>query len=60
MAHWRPWFPIVLWAILLVGLIVRYRSGKWRRPHTFKWAIILMSLAIVLSVTAAVLQVYGK
>jgi hypothetical protein len=54
-----PWFAPVLW-IALMGGIWRKRSGRWKRPNTFRWAMILMGLAIVLSTTGAVLEFYGK
>jgi len=57
---WLPWIQVVCWTIFLIALIWRKRAGLWKRPHTFKWAIGLMSAAIVLSATAAILQLYGQ
>jgi len=60
MHTWLPWFQSACWIALTCALIWRYRTGRWKRPRTFKYAIILMCLAIALATTAAVLQLYGK
>jgi hypothetical protein len=57
---WLPWIQVVCWTIFLTALIWRKRTGRWQRPRTFKWAIGLMSAAIGLSATAAILQLYGQ
>jgi hypothetical protein len=62
MQHTHPWMsflPIIAWIAVLAALIVRKRKGKWKRPNTFKPALILMSLAIAASTAAAVLEFYG-
>jgi hypothetical protein len=60
MHGWLRWFQIVCWLAMICGLIWRKRSGRWKRPHTFRYAMVLMGIAIALSTTAAVLQLYGK
>ncbi len=57
---WLPWIQVVCWTFLLIGLVWRRRIGRWKRPRTFNWAIGLMTAAIVLSATAAILQLYGQ
>jgi hypothetical protein len=59
MHRFAPFAPLVFCAALLVMLIRKKRSGEWKRPHTFKWAMILMSITIVLFATAAILQLYN-
>jgi len=59
MRTWIPFFPLAAWALILFALIRRKRTGQWKRPQTFRWAMILMTLAIVLSATAAVLKLYN-
>jgi hypothetical protein len=60
MHAWLPWLPIACGIPMTCAIIWRYRTGRWKRPHTFKYAIILMCLAIAMSTTAAVLRLYGK
>ena len=54
------WFQLFFEIALTIGLVWRRRTGKWKRPHTFKWAMMLMGLAIALTTTAGILQIYGK
>lgn len=54
-----PYLPLVLWGGVFFSLIVRKLTGRWERPHTFKWAMLLMIVAILLWTTAAVLRLYN-
>jgi uncharacterized membrane protein SirB2 len=59
MHRFLPFTQLIVWVVLMAMLIHKKRSGDWKRPHTFKWAMILMTLAIVLAATGAILELYN-
>jgi hypothetical protein len=56
------WFRYLFVLALLVEMwvfIQRKRSGRWKRPWSFPVAMVLLSLAVVLILSATVLSYFG-
>jgi hypothetical protein len=57
-----PWFRYLFVLALLVEMwvfIQRKRSGRWKRPWSFRVAMVLLGVAVVLILSATVLSDLG-
>jgi hypothetical protein len=54
---------MILWFVFPVALMLRFywkqRTGRWKRPRTYPWAMGLMALAASCSALALVLRSLG-
>ena len=54
-----PYIQIVFLLVLGGALIWRKRTGRWKRPWSFRMAMGLLGLSIALLVLAQVLRYFG-
>ena len=55
---------MVFWTVFSAAMLSRFywlkRTGRWKRPRTYPWAMTLMALAMTCGVLALVLNRFGR